>query len=291
MKLTMISLKNFIQEFLTAYLRLINNVFVRNALTSPKIPSHLITTGNIVVLGNGPSLQADFDKLCALTVDNQFFAVNNFAQSDKFNQVKPIAYIFMDDYFINEPAHPDWQKTRTNTFKSLNEKVTWPMILFVPSQCNINFLRSKIKNKQIKIHRIYTAQYLSKNPIINHIHYKSGIFGPFQGNVLIYAIFISLRSKIKNISIYGADMNFHENVNVDQNTNELYINFDHFYGRTKQEAFKKNPMKEEPFSIKNFELTMQTFQAHYQLSLYAKRKNINVINKSCLPLDMLTGNK
>lgn len=77
----------------------------------------------------------------------------------------------------------------------------------------------------------------------------------------------------------------HENVKVDQSTNELYMTFKHFNNCEKREKFLKNPDKVEPFKMHEFLLlTAETFFAHQVLNEYAKSKSVEISNCSSYSL-------
>jgi hypothetical protein len=89
----------------------------------------------------------------------------------------------------------------------------------------------------------------------------------------------------KNIELYGADLSFTEDVIVDQKTNQLLIEYKHFYGESTFEPLLKNPNRIIPFTMESlYRVTYLTFYAHTFLNQMALIKGIKVINKSSYSL-------
>lgn len=275
------SLIKFFPKFLLPYARLINNSFFRGKVVPLKKVNFIKNNSTVTVLGNGPSLSRDLSKIRLIGLDSDIVCVNNFSCTEFYDEFKPNMYVFFDDYFFSENAHIDWVKQRELTFKNINDKTTWPMTIIVPAQASLRIINSNITNKNVSVVKINTVSFRSRSQIVDFIHYDTGLFGPFQGNVLIYSIFLSLFAGYKDIKLFGADMSFHNNIKVDQYTNELYINFTHFGQIDTCEKFLKNPEKIEPFkTYEFFELTAETFYAHKMLNEYALKKGSNILNLS-----------
>lgn len=282
-------MKNLVKRicpiFFIPYFRLINNLTFRGATTSLRKINYLKTKNSLVVLGNGPSLDDDIERLDLLIPVSDFLCVNNFACSELYEKYRPDKYLFMDDYFFSKNAHPDWIKQRNSTFKSINEKTRWKLQIYLPSQANMEVIRNKISNENIDFIRFSATGYINPDFKLSFFHFNTGFFGPFQGNVLIYAIYLGIWAKYKNIRVFGADLSLQENIKVDQATNELYITFRHFNNSAKKEKFLKNPNKTEAFKMHEFLLlSAETFFAHQVLSEYAKSKKINIYNCSSYSL-------
>ena len=236
----------------------------------------------IFVLGNGPSLKNDMK---SLPHDANFFCVNNFSTSLYYSQLKPKFYLFLDSYFFSEKSHEDWIKQRNKTFDAIDKQTKWNMTIYVPSWANLKFIEASINNKFIKIIKLRVGDFDVGSKMINKFAYNTGIFGPHQVNVLIYAIYISIWLKAKEIVLLGADASFHNDVSVDQFTNELYMNFSHFNDKPSKKLLMKNPCKTEPFNM--FEIIdtcSKTFGAHDMLNYFANSKSCKIYNASSYSL-------
>ena len=239
----------------------------------------------VTVLGNGPSLNQDRNNIITLIGKTDFFCVNNFCDDELYIKVKPKTYFFLDAYFFSHNAHSDWVARREKTFKVLNELTTWPMQIIVPSSANLTILKG-ITNDNISIIKISTQSlFKTKYTKVTGWLFDSGFYGPPQINVLIYAIFAGIIAKYKNIVVFGADLSFHNDVLVDQHSNELYIKYKHFNEQDSFEKLLKNPDKVTPWRMSELlELSADTFYAHEIINSYALSKGIKINNKSSFSL-------
>jgi len=183
--------------------------------------------------------------------------------------------------FFSNNAHLDWVNQRKKTYESINNKTTWKLQILLPSQAEVDIVKSQISNKNVEFIKFNTAGYVNGSLKASFFHFNTGFFGPFQGNVLIYAIYLGIWCRYKCIKVFGADLSMHENVKVDQSTNDLYMTFKHFNNSEKRERFLKNPDKIEPFKMHEFLLlSAETFFAHQVLDKYAESKNVDIYNCS-----------
>lgn len=240
----------------------------------------------VAVLGNGPSMKVDKSCIEKLIGSYDFICVNNFCDDDLYLQLKPKIYVFLDAYFFSGNAHKDWIERRDKTFLTLSEKTSWPMTVIVPQEADLNILKGGINNKFVEIIRFSTQSlFVSKyNNTVGKL-YDSGIYGPPQINVLLYGIFAALMAKYKEVRIYGADMSFHNDVEVDQSSSELFIRFRHFNQDDEFELLRKNPEKVEPWRMAELlELSAHTFYAHETLNEYARSRGVSITNASSFSL-------
>ncbi len=239
-----------------------------------------------VVLGNGPSLNIDRDAILALAGKKDFICVNNFCDDELFSILKPNVYIFLDAYFFSNQAHESWVARREKTFDILNESTSWEMSIIVPSSADLSVIRRDIKNKNIKFFK-FSAQSLFSFKLTRFQQwlFDIGLYGPPQVNVLIYGLYLSVLAGYKEIRFYGADLSFHNDVKVDQESNELYIEYKHFNEADKIEPLMKNPGKVEPWRMAELmKLTSDTFYAHEIISAYAINKGVVIENASSYSL-------
>lgn len=244
----------------------------------------LKTKDKAIVLGNGPSLNNDLEKIVTLIDDYDFICVNNFCSNSFYETIKPNKYVFLDAYFFSKDAHPDWIQQRNETFEIINKLTTWKMQIFLPMGADETILKDIIKNQNIEIIKIKVfAIHPSKEQLIKK--YGTGMFGPLQCNVLIYAIYLSVWSKYKQIRIYGADLSFHNDTTVNQKNNNLEIVFRHFNKPDQKERLMKNPEKIEPFTMAELmQTTADTFKAHELINIFSKHNNVDIFNCSSYSL-------
>lgn len=237
---------------------------------------------SVVVLGNGPSLNADRQEILSWVGKKDFVCVNNFCDDVLYTTIKPNVYIFLDAYFFSDEAHQSWVARREKTFEILNNSTEWEMTIVVPSSAKLNIITKKINNKKIKIFKFNTQPlFSSKLSCFQKWLFDTGLYGPPQINVLIYAIYLSVIAGYESIKFYGADLSFHNDVEVDQINNQLYIEFKHFNESNTVERLLKNPAKTEPWRMAELmKLTSDTFYAHEILNTYALKKGVHIENAS-----------
>lgn len=239
-----------------------------------------------VVLGNGPSLNADREEIKALVGSNDFVCVNNFCDDELYIVLKPSLYVFLDAYFFSNTAHENWISRREKTFKILNETTTWDMNIVVPHSADLEIINRNITNSYIKVTKINTLSLFSFGLSgFSSWLFDKGLYGPPQINVLIYAIYLPIIAGYKKIRVYGADLSFHNDVQVDQESNELYIEYKHFNEKNKTELLRKNPEKIEPWKMAELmKITSDTFYAHEVINEYANQKGTYIENASSYSL-------
>lgn len=236
----------------------------------------------VCVLGNGPSLKKDKAVIKKIMHKQDFVCVNNFCDDELYTTLKPKLYVFLDGYFFSEKAHPDWVTRRNKTFGTIDKSTTWPMKIIVPQSAKTSILSDAIKNHNIEIIKVNTQNLYTKryNRLIGRL-FDTGLYGPPQINVLIYGVYLSVLANYKKVHVFGADLSFHNDINVDQSTNDLYMVFRHFNEKDKIEPLRKNPAKIEKWTMGEvLDLSANTFYAHETLYSYAASKGVKIYNCS-----------
>ena len=112
-----------------------------------------------VILGNGPSLAEDLPRLIERGEHRtkDVMAVNYFALDERFGVVRPAYYVLSDPMFFRDSACRD---RVAELYRVLNEKVTWPMNLYVQYYNPEHFdYRAALPNPNIRIVRFHTQVY------------------------------------------------------------------------------------------------------------------------------------
>lgn len=232
------------------------------------------STRSIAILGNGPSLDKDLDRIKNINVD-QFMVVNNFALSSLFFNLKPKYYIIVDPaYFFDEI----FLKDDNEVWKKLME-VNWRLNLLIPFN-NYVILQKKrhfiFQNKFIEITPLHIRSFNGFD-LIKNILYKYNLSMPRVQNVVISSIFVSLNMNFKNIYILGVDHSWTKDIFVDYQ-NRVCITNKHFYNHEHES---------QPFyNIYGVQYKMHEilrdfafmFEGYHELKKYSTKKNCNIIN-------------
>ena len=238
------------------------------------------------ILGNGPSLKETLIKN-SFNGENTL-VVNHFADSSYYEEIKPKYYVIQDRYFWESNVLGKYINKRNLTFKNINEKTSWPILIFVPKKISNGQINSLFKNKLISVKRInlinlpkiFNINFGLNFPNLFYKYWDKNIFSPPVQNVISASIYISILMDVKEIILHGVDMSFFKALEVNQTNNKLGIYEDHFYGKEFSMQYRDKYGKK--LSSMEYELKKwgDVFLNMSVLEKYSKYKNINVINKS-----------
>jgi len=231
----------------------------------------------INVIGNGPSLKLDIDKIIINNCNDDNLVVNMFAESSNYEILKPSYYLLVDPaYFINDLKLYDLQ---INLANFLINKTTWPINFLVPhSSRNSNFIKKIKTNLNIKIFYILNIPIVGGSNILNSLLFKLKLANPLYQNVLIAGIFLSLQLRYKNINIWGSDHSWHEQLSIGNN-NEIYINDLHFYDLNRSNVFIHKNFENKNLKLHEiFNTFSRAFKTYHLLYFYSNKLKINIYN-------------
>ena len=113
---------------------------------------------SVLILGNGPSLSGDLPRLIEQGehLSKDVMAVNYFALDERFATVRPAYYVLSDPMFFRDSVYRD---RVAELYRVLNERVTWPMNLYVQYYNPERFdYRAALPNPNIRIVRFHTQE-------------------------------------------------------------------------------------------------------------------------------------
>ncbi|SMQ62265.1 hypothetical protein SAMN06297229_0683 [Pseudidiomarina planktonica] len=241
-----------------------------------------------LVIGNGPSLKNDLNTLTERAHSSDFVTVNHFSEDPLFASLKPTKHVVIDSYFWAPDAAEELKQKREKFYASLTQ-VDWSMTLYAPSTADQTFVRNMVSNPNIKL-VFFGGCPVTRIPLkiptsITTELYETSDLIPPVCNVLIYATFIAVLTGYSEIDIYGADLSFHMDIQLNQQSNELLMSYTHYYGETELVPLRKNPQRTQPFSMHEMmSRTADTFYAHKSIYSIAKKRNIKIRNKSSFSL-------
>ena len=243
------------------------------------------TNKDIVVLGNGPSLKDTFnnEEKLRFIKEKDIFVVNSFVNDNMFYILKPKYLCFMDPKF--------WATERCATIKKSHDiileklsKVTWNLIIFMPSQAReTNVFKTLIKeNKFIQFIYINSSCPKIEDENIRHSMYKQNLAMPRPQNVLVACLYLAINLNYKNIFLFGADHSWHLDLIVNIN-NIPCVAQKHFYDNEKVEYIPvyKDGEHTIHFSIKElFEAWMSVHESYEILEKYSRYMGAKIYNLS-----------
>lgn len=232
--------------------------------------SDVLKGKSVIVLGNGPSLKNDVDKIKKRAADtgSLLYAVNDCVMTDMFQIIRPQLYCFIDHLYFEE------QTNEYRIYDCLNEKVSWNMKLFIPVDKYI-FVRSRIKNNYIAIIPVTTLTFEGFEKC-KYSAYKRGVAVPSFVNVVNLAVYTSLNMGVERIYLYGVDHTFLKLISVDDDNN-LVLRDEHFYG---SDVIHIPPKPDGTiWTVSNFVYDKYlTFKEHDNIRGYADYLGAEIIN-------------
>ena len=233
-------------------------------------PEPELTSKEIVVLGNGPSLNDTMERHSDWLAEKELMAVNFAANTYAWERLKPRWYVLADPHF--------WSKKPDENLKRLweNLKATpWPLILYVP--CNkVKATRKLLGDSQVRI-KGFNMTPVEGFRWFRHGAWRRGWGMPRPRNVLIPAIMIALREGFTTIMLAGADHSWTRTLSVD-NRNRVVTVQPHFYEDNRQERERVESVYQDVHLHNMLESLMIAFRSYHQIAAYARKRGVDVLN-------------
>ena len=233
-----------------------------------------------VILGNGPSLAEDLPRLIErrehLTKD--VMAVNFFALDERFEVVRPAYYVLSDPMFFRDSAYRD---RVAELYRALDEKVTWPMNLYVQYYNPEKFdYRAALPNPNIRIIRFHTQLYRGFRGVELWL-FRRGLGSANFGTVVQVCEYVALLLGYKTLELYGVDHTLLDGLCVDDE-NRLCRADGHYYDdapAVPKPIFQKVPHRPYTMSVYLAEVA-ELFRGHEVLRDYARSLGARIINRT-----------
>lgn len=258
---------------------------VKSFCISDSIKSITNISDNIIIIGNGPSLTTSVNRYLKKLQENDCMVVNQFADTDLYEIIKPRYYVLSDPVYLTpySDLFPDLRIKVQRLVHNINNKTAWKLMIILASKArNSCFVKDLSENNNIEF-----AYYNDSGPSdfkINKVRFylwARNMLSPLGFTVLNTALSIAITLKIKNIYLIGADTSWHENFRIDQDTNELYIEDTHFYGKPSRMKLYLDQNRRFPSKVyQELRSVSVTLESYWILKAYAEYCNINVYNAS-----------
>lgn len=233
---------------------------------------------SINILGNGPGLNDIVPEHLSGSI---CLAVNNFAMTPMFSEVRPPYYVIAAPEYWLDHVDQNYVDMRNNLFGQIEEKLTWNMEIFIPFKSR----KYRFKEKLSKLNTHLKISYYNDTPaegisIMTHFAFRKRLGMPRPHNVLIPSIMIAIWKNFKHIYLYGADHSWLQEIYVGDD-NIAYLTQKHFYDS--KEA-KPDIMKKKGTGTRKLHEILQkfmlTFEAYHRINVYAMKNHIAIINKT-----------
>ena len=233
----------------------------------------------LVILGNGPSLQDFLKNHRDFLAGKQSLAVNHFADTAAFTDIKPDFYLINVPEFWTENVDEDVLKRRNRLLENLIQKTTWDMhlLLGMGAKKSKKWRELSEKNPHLKIHYFNTAP-VEGFRWFRHFCYHRQCGMPRPHNVLIPSLMLAIHMGFDKIYITGADHNWLEEIFVaDDNT--VYLTQRHFYdAQTARPDVMKKTGKNKRKLHEILHKFMLAFRGYFDIDDYARSRKVKIIN-------------
>lgn len=249
-----------------------------------------------IILGNGPSLTSQIEKIRLTRSEHALLCVNEFPLSLLFDELKPNYYTLLDPHywFRTDGKVPDLTH---QVLDAIALKVKWDITLFLPVEMKSVIAESSLQSEGSN--RFVSFNYYNRTPVSGFKPFKFKMYDfnwgmPFSHNVLVAAIYLMIVIKYKKILVYGADHSWHEQIVITKD-NILRIREDHFKYEYDEKSISEREEMYEPiykfaftqtgvreiFKIHEiFDAYSKIHYGYWVLRGYAEYHNIRIINLS-----------
>ena len=205
-------------------------------------------------------------------------AVNFFALDERFETVRPAYYVLSDPMFFRDSVCRD---RVAELYRTLAEKVTWPMNLYVQYYNPEHFdYRAALPNPNIRIVRFHTQLYRGFRGVEFWL-FRRGLGSANFGTVVQVCEYVALLLGYKTLELYGVDHTLLDGLCVDEE-NRLCRADGHYYDAapaTPKPIFQKVPHRPYTMSVYLAEVA-ELFRGHEVLRDYAASLGARIINRT-----------
>lgn len=232
-------------------------------------------SGNeLVILGNGPSLNDTIANSSDFLKSRRLLAVNFAACTDVFLQLQPRYYVLADPLFFRAFTQPNVAKL----WDVISNKVDWEMTLLVPAK----FQKATKGIPDLQHNTHISIAYYNTTPIegfhwLENAAYSAQLGMPRPRNVLIPSLMLALGMGYKAIYLAGADHSWTRTLSVDDNNNVVSIQ-PHFYKDDEKEVKRVNteymhyPLHQIMYSF------YVAFRSYFTIKRYANHIHATIFN-------------
>ncbi|MBE6310320.1 MAG: hypothetical protein E7080_04630 [Bacteroidales bacterium] len=237
-------------------------------------PPQANTNDELVILGNGPSLNNTMQNHKDFLLSRHLLAVNFAANTPIFTELRPKFYMLTDPHFFVRMEQGNVKQLWENFAK----KVDWDMTLFIPTKvkrCGEWFSLAK-SNKNISI-CTYNMTPIEGLQWFENLAYNHRWGMPRPRNVLIPSLMQAIAMQYKKVYLAGADHSWLKTLSVDDDNRVVSIQ-PHFYkeAKSEEERIKKDYMNIPLHQV--LESMYIAFRTYHVIRRYAEYRGVEILN-------------
>ena len=235
-----------------------------------------------IIIGTGPSLLKDIYEINNYKKDEcDFFAVNFFANTETFLQLKPNYYFLADKLFWSEDLNKSFNQLRNDTYQKL-KAINWDISILCP-ESGYDYIKSRLQdNSNISFIKIPEKSIMLSTKRMQLFVLRNKFFGIANVNSMVTLLWYSIMCNYSEIYLYGVDFSGFKSITVDQKTNYVSVPVKHFYKNSEAEKDSSNKYQ----SKANKSLSERLYQNYRVLKFtdllsdLAVSKGIDIVNRS-----------
>lgn len=225
----------------------------------------------LVVLANGPSLRQTVDTYGPGLAAMSTLAVNFFANTPEFRQLKPKYYVLADPHFFRAVGQENVEALWRNLAAA-----DWDMTLSVPA-ADLREARRRL-GEGARV-RLATFNFVGVEGFgwFERLVYSRGLAMPRPRNVLVPAVMAAIRAGFTEIYLTGTDHSWLETIRV-TDRNEVVSVQPHFYADSGAER-RRVVSEYTGYRLHDILYSFYVaFSSYHRLRRFADSRGINIYN-------------
>ena len=282
--MNIVKLRKFLMDWVLPPrgIRAVCFVMSRCIPTASTLSNHKRASDRLFILANGPSLKKDLERYGEEMASHDKLCVNFMGSSELYEKLKPNICVFIDEAFFapKEKLSADLNARVEELVRALVSKTSWHLEVVVPCGERNSRLVSQLSGNT----NISVLFFESRIPMPMDSEDWSGWLrnlhaAPGQ-NVLVTATYLGIFWRYPEVYLLGADMSLHAQVKIEQETNLLYVDDEHYYGKERRYVYNdvaQTIHRRLSESMREYQIVFRWFDLLRKLADYA---GVRVINAS-----------
>lgn len=226
----------------------------------------------IVVMGNGPSLRSDLDTRRDRLMSRRRMAVNFFANTPDYDDIRPEYYVLADGHFF---AGLGSDPNVARLWQRLSE-TSWQMTLFVDRRY-AGRARELLGGNACVALKGFNLTPVEGWRWLCHRLFDLGLGMPRPRNVMVPAIMSAMREGFRKIYLCGADHTWTRTLSVDDENFVVSVQ-PHFYGDNKEEARRVRAAYAGLRLHDVLGSMTVAFRSYWHIAEYARSRGVEIVN-------------
>lgn len=274
----MIRIQNFLKKLSESILALIKVILLSKFWSNFKFE---VKNRDLVLLGNGPSLQSFLKEKSDFLKNKELFCVNFFPITSQYEEFQPAYFIVSAPELWLEDVDSIYHEKSDQLFNAINEKTSWPLKLLIPHEARKTKRWRTIISQNKKIEVIFFNN-IGIEGFRNFTFwcFKNKLAMPRPHNIVIPSLITAINLGYKKIYLWGVENNQFKELSVNED-NIALINQRHFYDFNKTKPSTMNKLGKGKRMVHEilhkFELS---FAAYHVIDDYARYRGVQIINQT-----------